>query len=220
MTTGLWIALKTCVCVGRTNREHFAESVACQLAASKSAVENFFSDGENGKMNLRAPYDARAIANLLLDLAEERNLKLTQMSILKILYFAHGWYLSWNNKPLLSQEFEAWKYGPVIKVVRDEFREFKSKPITRRATRLNILTNERSIVEPNLSDEDRLFVLSIFNAYHVYDAWQLSEMTHEPESPWDRIWNSMSPIGRLALRIENVDIKAQFDGLPNQLGVF
>lgn len=171
-------------------------------------------------MSLRAPYDARAIANLLLDLAAERKVELTQISVLKILYFSHGWYLSVNNEPLITQEFEAWKYGPVIKVVRDEFKEFESKPITRRATKLNILTNERSIVEPELSDEDSSFVLSIFNAYHVYDAWQLSEITHEPESPWDRIWNSVSPIGRLALRIENEDIKAHFDGLPNRLGVF
>jgi uncharacterized phage-associated protein len=171
-------------------------------------------------MSSRAPYDARAVANRLLDLADERNLKLTQISLLKLLYFSHGWYLSGYNRPLLIQEFEAWKYGPVIKVVRDEFRTFRSKPITCRATKLDIKTNERSVVDSRLSDEDSLFVLSIFNAYHVYDAWQLSEMTHEPESPWDSIWNSVSPIGRLALRIENQAIKAHFDGLPARLGIF
>jgi uncharacterized phage-associated protein len=188
--------------------------------ASRPAVEDSAKGVENEAMSSLAPYDATAIANLLLDLADERNLKLTQMSLLKLLYFAHGWYLSSNNKPLLIQEFEAWQYGPVIKVVRDEFKDFESRSITRRATKLNILTNERLIVEPKLSSEDRLFVLSIFDFYQVYDAWQLSEMTHEPESPWDRIWNSESPIGRLALRIENDDIKAHFDGLPNRLGIY
>jgi uncharacterized phage-associated protein len=147
-------------------------------------------------------------------------MKLTQISLLKLLYFSHGWYLSGNNRPLLIQEFEAWQYGPVIKVVRDEFKDFGPKPITRRATKLNIITNERSIVQSEVSIEDKQFVLSIFNAYHVYDAWQLSKMTHEAESPWDKIWNSVSPVGRLALRIENDAIKAHFVGLPIRLGIF
>jgi uncharacterized phage-associated protein len=170
-------------------------------------------------MSSRAPYDARAVANRLLDFADERKLKLTQISLLKLLYFSHGWYLSGHDRPLLIQEFEAWQHGPVIKVVRDEFRMFGYKPITSRATKLDIMTNKRSIVDSQLSHEDSLFVLSIFNAYHVYDAWQLSKMTHEPKSPWDHIWNSASPIGRLALRIENEAIKAHFDGLPARLGI-
>jgi uncharacterized phage-associated protein len=183
-------------------------------------LENRTKGRESDGMTSRAPYDARAVANRLLDLADERKLKLSQVSLLKLLYFSHGWYLSAYNNPLLIQEFEAWQHGPVIKVVRDEFRQFGSRPITSRATKLNIITNERSIVDSQLSKEDSLFVLSIFDAYHVYDAWQLSKMTHEPESPWDSIWNSVSPIGRLALRIENDAIKAHFDGLPTRLGIF
>jgi len=167
-------------------------------------------------MSSSAPYDARAVANLLLELADEKNLRLTQVAIIKLLYFAHGWYLVVYRKPLILQEFEAWQHGPVVKVVRDAFKTYESAPITGRATKLDIYTNQRTVVDSNVSFDDGRFIRSIFDAYHVYDAWELSDMTHEPGSPWDRIWNSSAPIGRLALRIKNEDIQAHFDRLPGR----
>jgi uncharacterized phage-associated protein len=161
-------------------------------------------------MSSASPYDARAVANLLLDLAEARSVQLTQVSLLKLLYFAHGWYLAVHSKPLVSQDFEAWEHGPVVKVVRDAFRSFGRDPITTRATKLHLQSGEHVPVTADLDERDARFVQSIFEAYHVFDAWQLSDMTHEPGSPWDRLWNSREPVGRLALRIKNVDIQAHF----------
>ena len=166
-----------------------------------------------------APYDARAIANFLLDVADERKLACTQLLLYKLIYFAHGWYLSFFDKPLVRQDFEAWKRGPVVKVVRDEFRAFKKNPINIRAQRLDIYTGKREIVEPILDDNDRRFILQVFNSYYHYGAWNLSEMTHEAGSPWDSLWNSPEPIGRLALRIKNREIKAHFDGLADRLTI-
>lgn len=161
-------------------------------------------------------YDARAVANLLLDIADQRKVPLTQVSLLKLIYFSHGWFLAETGCPLVEQEFEAWEYGPVVKVVRDAFKSFGDAPISCRAMRLDIFTGTRSVVEPNLSEEDRKFILTVFDAYHIHDAWKLSNMTHEKGSPWDIIWNSTKPLGRLALRIRNGEIKQHFDGLPKR----
>ena len=159
------------------------------------------------------PYDARAVANVMLDLAEQAGQRLTQVSLLKLVYFAHGWYLATYDRPLVAQDFEAWQYGPVVKVVRDEFKRFGKDPITARAMKLNIQTGARVPVDPDLNETDRSFVKSIFQAYQGYDAWQLSDMTHEAGSPWDRIWNASEPMGRLALRIRNDEIKTHFSGI-------
>ena len=166
------------------------------------------------------PYDARAIANLLLDLAAEINFPLTQMSILKLIYFAHGWYLARWNRPLIFQEFEAWQYGPVIKVVRDEFKRFGDGEITDRAQKLDLHLGKRSVVNTDLLEEDVKFVAAIFSAYHVYDAWQLSELTHERDSPWDRVWNASEPVGRMALRLRNEDIRNHFASLSKSASRF
>jgi uncharacterized phage-associated protein len=170
-------------------------------------------------MNSKAPYDSRAVANFLLDLASQRQLVVTQLVLYKVVYFAHGWYLTSFGKPLVSHEFEAWQRGPVIKVLRDQFRKFGDQPITSKAEKLNIFTGETTIVAPDLEQQDAQFIANVFDSYFHYGAWKLSEMTHEKGSPWDRLWNSPNPVGRLALRIKNEEIKAHFDGLGPRLSI-
>lgn len=155
-------------------------------------------------------YDARAVANFILDLAERDGRALTQVSLLKILYFAHGWYLAAKGKPLVAQPIEAWKFGPVIKVVRDAFKQFESRPITTRAEKLVLQTGELQVVPSKLLPDDAEFVGSVYQHYQQFDAWELSEITHEKDSPWDKVWNPTEASGRLGLRIRNDEIKAHF----------
>ncbi|MXO59751.1 DUF4065 domain-containing protein [Altererythrobacter salegens] len=81
------------------------------------------------------PYDAREVSNHIIKLAINSRLELTQMSLLKIVFFAHGWYLVSKGAPLIRQPVEAWEYWPVVKVVRDAFKEFGKKPINKFAER-------------------------------------------------------------------------------------
>lgn len=161
-------------------------------------------------MRLSAPYDARAVANFVLELAESFGEPLTQLSLLKIVYFAHGWYLVKTGVPLVAQPVECWKYGPVIKVIRDAFKEYGSEPIRSKATKLDIRTGEVISVAPDINEEDGKFVSDIFRTYRVYGAWRLSDMTHDKGSPWDNVWNASSAVGSLGLRIKNEDIRAYF----------
>jgi uncharacterized phage-associated protein len=176
-----------------------------QIAANPTSVQQ-----------VRAPYDARAVANFFLDLADQSRTSLTQMALLKLLYFAQGWHLARSDAPLVLQDFEAWQFGPVIKIVRDEFSAFGDNAIRGRATRFDLMKGQRSVVLPNLADEDQAFVKSILVAYRGYDAWQLSELTHEAGSPWDCLWNSNAPVGRLGLRIRNEDIRNHFVGISQR----
>src|SRR3954466_3457608 len=89
-----------------------------------------------------APYDARAIANLVLDKADELGAEVTQLQLYKMVYFAHGWYLATEQRRLVLQDFQAWSYGPVVRVLRDAFKSFGKSPIRARAERLDIYTGE------------------------------------------------------------------------------
>jgi uncharacterized phage-associated protein len=170
-------------------------------------------------MSPNSPYDSRAVANFLLDRADALHRSVTQLILYKVIYFSHGWYLAAHSRPLVFHEFEAWQYGPVIKVLRDQFQDFEDRPITSRAEKLNILTGEYTVVPSELREEDGAFIGRIFASYLNYSAWELSNLTHEPGSPWDRLWNSEKPVGRLALRIKNEEIKAHFDGLAKRLRI-
>lgn len=157
-----------------------------------------------------APYDAREVSNFVIRLANENDLTLTQMSLLKIVFYAHGWYLASAGGPLFRQPVEAWEYGPVVKVVRDAFKDFGKGPITRPAERLDLQTGELVPVPDRLSSDDEDFVRSIFKLYSNKSAFELSDMTHERDSPWDKVWNSKVAVGRLGLRIKNEEIKDYF----------
>jgi uncharacterized phage-associated protein len=163
------------------------------------------------------PYDGRAVANYLLEIGERLGRPLSQLQVLKLLYFSHGWFLVTYGTPLVEQNFEAWEHGPVVRVVRDAFKRFGKGPITSKAERLDIFTGEVSEVSVNIIDEHKVFIENIYRAYCNFDAWELSGMTHEKDSPWDRIWNCTEPIGKLALRIDNNDIRSHFSELSSRV---
>lgn len=135
------------------------------------------------------------------------------MALLKILYFAHGWHLAQTGAPLIRNEFEAWKQGPVVRVVYESFREHGENPIDSRATRFNPETGMREVVGYSLSEFETAFLRDISDAYSRLDALRLSDLTHESGSPWDAIWNA--PDGRvtLGMRIPNATIREHFVAL-------
>jgi len=155
-------------------------------------------------------HDARAVANFILDYAETQGRRLTDMALLKILYFAHGWHLAQTGSPLIRNEFEAWKHGPVVRVVYECFRDHGEDPINSRATRFEPQTGRREIVGYSFSDFESALIKDIFDAYGSLGALRLSDLTHEPGSPWDMIWNA--PDGRvtLGMRIPNAAIREHF----------
>lgn len=134
-------------------------------------------------------YDAREIANFFLDHADAEGVPITIMSLLKLIYFSHGWHLAQHGKPLVKNRFEAWQHGPVVRSVYESFEGAGAAPIEARATRFDPLTATRSPVKYSLAAEHRTFLIQIFNAYAHLHAFRLSELTHEPGSPWDQLWN-------------------------------
>lgn len=162
-----------------------------------------------------AGYDARAIANFVLDHASNFGQQLTVMGILKLLYFAHGWHLAQTGRPLIRQRFEAWEFGPVVRVVYDCFKGIGRSPIRNRAWKQDPVTRAAEVVSYELSPETADFLRGISDSYAHLHAFKLSEMTHEPGSPWDRVWNDRSSI-HLGMVIPNDAIRDYFISALNR----
>jgi len=133
-------------------------------------------------------YDARAVTNYFLDRADRTGLPLTIMTLLKVLYFAHGWHLARFSKPLIAQPFEAWKHGPVSRVVYDQYKESGKRPLKKRAVSFD--PNLMKFVETAYSFEETTQKLldDIFDYYAKFHPYTLSDLTHEMGGPWDVIW--------------------------------
>jgi|RhiMethySRZTD1v2_1073278.scaffolds.fasta_scaffold1189679_1 uncharacterized phage-associated protein len=155
-------------------------------------------------------YDARAIANHLLNVAAANNITLSITSLLKILYFAHGWYLAARGIPLVGQKFEAWDHGPVVRVVYDAFKGESGGPITSRAKYFSALTNCYETAHAELDPDHQEFLRGILLSYARFHPYTLSEMTHDPASPWSAIWQKAKTAAVPGMTIPNEAIRRYF----------
>ncbi len=144
-------------------------------------------------------FDSRAVANFFLQIAKEERQSLTPMKLQKLVYFAHGWHLAITQKPLIHEQVEAWSFGPVIRTVYDSFKHFGKNPITEFATR-EVWDWEKGMPKvqyetPQLPDDEsedvkftKDLLRRIWEVYGGYTDVQLSNMTHEPGTPWDQVF--------------------------------
>lgn len=159
------------------------------------------------------PYDPRAVANLLLDIADSEyggRRPISNLALQKLLYFSHGHFLIKHSLPLVKGAFEAWTYGPVHPAVYQCFKAEGNQPIKTRAVRYDILTGvSESLEEPSDSRvHDQL--REVINSYAHLRPGQLVDITHAPMGPWATIVNRAKTSVALGLRIPDSVTKDHF----------
>jgi uncharacterized phage-associated protein len=130
-------------------------------------------------------YDAKAIANYFLDLADEHKTSLTPMKLQKLIFFAHGWHLALYDEPLIADQVEAWQFGPVVPSIYQEFKHERSGAISTKATEFDL--EKFDFLEPVVPKNDvraRGILDKVWQAYGKLTAIQLSNLTHLPDTPW------------------------------------
>ena len=150
--------------------------------------------------------EAIAIANYFLDLATRDKRTLDPMKIQKLVYFAHGWYLATRKRPLLIEFVEAWPYGPVIPSLYHEFKRYGTRPIAAKAIAFD---GRGEVITPNVYDCDVQDLLNwVWEVYGSFSAIQLSNLTHDPGSPWDKVYSQNE--GRRGIDIPDEVIQEYF----------
>lgn len=109
--------------------------------------------------------------------------ELTQMKVMKLLYYVQGVYLAINGERAFDNEILAWKYGPVVKEVHDKYRGRKSILGTISYDDLN----DYDLVD----NDDKLssVINSVDDAYGDMSAIELMKQTHS-ETPWIETWKT------------------------------
>ena len=155
-------------------------------------------------------YDVRGVANFVLDLAEGEQLALSNLSINKVVFFLHAYFLVQFGRPLVSAKVEAWNYGPVFRELYREFKSFDDQPITGRAYRLSPEHGNREICEYSFSQDERSFLQELAQRYIRLSPRALVAMSHEGGGPWDQVWNHVTP-ANASMRISNEIIKSWYE---------
>ena len=132
------------------------------------------------------------------------------MGVQKVMYYAHGWYLAERGEPLIRQDFQAWRLGPVQKLVWDCFRSFGSGYVDARASKFDLVTRVATEVCEKIPADTSEFLRQIVLGYGHIDAFELSNMTHERGGPWDQVWNAPNGQITLGMRISHESIRRHF----------
>lgn len=145
------------------------------------------------------------VANAFLDLAQANGVSLTPMQLIKLVYIAHGWMLALYDKPLISDEVQAWKFGPVIPELYRYVAKFRAGPVVGRLP---------EPPAPRFDEQEDALIAEVFEKYGKRSGGALSSLTHRPDTPWAHVWKPDS----WASPIPNSLIKEHYRALADTYG--
>lgn len=135
---------------------------------------NFKNEGKTKMVS------ALNIGNNVLTRAFKEHIDITPMKLQKLIYFIYKQYYKDTHCSLFSERFEVWKYGPVVRSVYDEFREYKSNAIMN-----YYIDKDNTVLVGN--EENQAFknaIDTVWKKYKLYDGMVLSELTHRQGTAW------------------------------------
>lgn len=126
-------------------------------------------------------YRAVDVAVEILRAGANHGKRFTHMQLQKLVYIAHGLSLANRNLPLIRENVNAWKFGPVIPEIYDRFKRYGAEPIT-----LERLPESRQTSA--LDDESSTIISETVRIFGDLSGGQLSDMSHRSGSPWHKVW--------------------------------
>lgn len=157
-----------------------------------------------------APYEARSVANLLLEAAWRRGRQVTPLALQKLVYFSHGYFLARTKAPLVKGAFEAWTHGPVHPQLYHSFKLWGRSPILKFAERVDPVTGEVTELakpsDPSAIDAIERVVMEFGN----FTPGQLVTLSHANGGPWHRVAVAYEKVPGSGTRIPNELIDQYF----------
>lgn len=124
-------------------------------------------------------------ANELISLSKER--PLTHMQIQKLVYISHGWTLAIRDRVLTIDNPEAWRLGPVYRLIWNNLSYAGPYPVTDKIPDTHIAPYPSSTPQ-GWRGQDRQIVKRVYKLYKHLEAFQLSALTHREGTPWRKVY--------------------------------
>lgn len=126
-------------------------------------------------------------ANELIALSVKEKKPLTHMKIQKLVYISHGWSLFNFEESLTIDNPEAWRLGPVYRLLWNRLQYAGNYAIT------STIQEDKLLPYPGaeagkLKDKGRELINGVLKSYGGLTAFQLSALTHQQGTPWRDIY--------------------------------
>lgn len=163
--------------------------------------------------------DPRAVANRILDIRCGFGKETTNLELQKLLYFSHAKHLFLLDAPLVKGVFEAWRNGPVNPSVYRAFKDSGKNAIKKRAKRRDYRTRayvDFDVQFPQATDQ---LIQDTVKKLSSFTAWELVELSHAPNGPWDYVVSKATDGVVAGMRISDAITVDRFKYLKRSVGV-
>jgi len=106
----------------------------------------------------------------------------TPMQLLKLVYLCHGWMLGLYGRPLIKEDIQAWKYGPVIPQLYQSLKTYRDGQVPQPLP-MPSCTEDLDVYESTMVDQ-------VIKMYGQNSGIALSQITHAPNTPWSLTFQS------------------------------
>jgi uncharacterized phage-associated protein len=150
-------------------------------------------------------YPASIIAYAFVKKGIDEGKFVTQMKLQKLVYFAQGYHLAKYHEVLVQENFQAWKFGPVVPEIYQDFKLYGSRLITNTGSFIPPTQQNYIVLSPEATDS----INYTWEVLKDYSAMALSNWTHQPDTPWSKVYDP----DQKSTSIPNDEIKLYFTGL-------
>lgn len=134
-------------------------------------------------------YTAIDVAKRFLELAQQENITLSNMKLQKLVFFSQVVAMRMFGTPIHSNNSLAWDFGPVVKELYDLIHKFSTKD--RKFFSLNEADFADAFKDAEKIDDAEVLGITkaVWNRFKNWTAFQLSDLTHRPGSPWASVYS-------------------------------
>lgn len=106
----------------------------------------------------------------------------TQIHIQKLMFLFEAYYMNMKADVscLYKCEFQAWNFGPVATPLYKKFKIYGKNEIE--------LTDEEIEEGNSISEEKKILMEELYDAFKDFSAMELVKFTHAEGSPWKNAW--------------------------------
>ena len=122
---------------------------------------------------------ALTIAKALIATSNSRNIPIDHLKLQKLLYFAQAISLVRNSRPLFAGKMYAWKHGPVVDTVWNEYQGNGRSHLS--------MDDSFDITSLKLSKKDMKVIEDTIEKMKKYSGVEMREITHS-HKPWKDVY--------------------------------
>lgn len=131
---------------------------------------------------------AMDVARYILTKCNKEGQPISNLQLQKMLYYIQYEFLRETGEPLFEDDFEAWKFGPVVPTVYYEYSHMG-------AFRIGADYKDYDKILSNLLPNNIQRLNGIIEEKRDINAWQLVDSTHKKGKAWDIVFANGEGLG-------------------------